>query len=132
MKHTQQGFSLMEMMIVVAIIGILVAVAYPSYQEKIRETRRTEAIALTTKIMQAQERFFVNNLTYTTNLTQLGFGAAANLPTENGLYQLSAEACAGDTIAECVNIVSTAQGSQANDGDIEYNSRGESVGHWNP
>lgn len=132
MKHTQQGFSLMEMMIVVAIIGILVAVAYPSYQEKIRETRRTEAIALTTKIMQAQERFFVNNLTYTTDLTALGFGVAANLPTENGHYQLSAQACAGGTIAQCVNIVSSAQGSQANDGDIEYNSRGESVGHWNP
>ena len=126
----QKGFSLMEMMIAVAIVGILAAIGYPSFLEKIRETRRTEAITLTTKIMQAQERFFVNNLTYTADLTDLGFSAAANLPTENGYYQLSAQACAGD-IALCVNIVSTAQGSQVADGDIEYNSRGETQGHWN-
>ncbi|MEZ5481990.1 MAG: prepilin-type N-terminal cleavage/methylation domain-containing protein [Porticoccaceae bacterium] len=54
-----KGFSLMEMMIAVAIVGILAAIAYPSFLEKIRETRRTEAITLTTKIMQAQERFLL-------------------------------------------------------------------------
>ena len=135
MKNHQQGFSLIELIIAVAIVGILAAIVMPSYQEKVRETRRTEAIALTTKIMQAQERFFVNNFRYTDDLTDLGFGAAADIPTENGSYLLSAEACGDGGIAVCVNIVSTAQGSQVNadddnNGHIEYNSRGETVGHW--
>ncbi len=131
MKNQNNGFTLMELMIVVAILGILAAIAYPSFIEQIRETRRTEAIVLTTKIMQAQERHFINHLTYTTDLTNLGFSKKEKLPSENGHYLLSAEACGG-SIAVCVNIVSTAQGGQAADGDIEYNSRGESVGHWNP
>ncbi len=131
MRRKKKGFSLIELMIAVAIVAILAAIAYPSFMQQVRETRRTEAVVLTTKIMQAQERYFINNFTYTTDLTDLGFASSVDLPSENGHYLINAEACAG-SIATCVNIVSTAQGSQRLDGDIEYNSRGESVGHWNP
>ena len=46
MKQRIEGFSLIELMIVVAIIALLAMVAYPSYMETVRETRRTEGIAL--------------------------------------------------------------------------------------
>ena len=112
MMKRSPGFSLIELIVVVAIIAILTMVAYPSYLNYIKKTRRAEGIALINKVMQAEERYFVNNSppTYTTQLTDLGFSVAV--------------AC-GNGIADCVNIVATAAGSQATDGNLEYNSRGE-------
>lgn len=126
MMKRSPGFSLIELIVVVAIIAILTMVAYPSYLNYIKKTRRAEGIALINKVMQAEERYFVNNSppTYTDKLTDLGFSVDSDLPTENGYYQVNAEAC-GDGIADCVNIVATAAGSQATDGNLEYNSRGE-------
>lgn len=130
-KQRIEGFSLIELMIVVAIIALLAMVAYPSYMETVRETRRTEGIALINKVMQAQERHFINNLTYTTDLTDLGMAVATNLPSENGHYQISAAACAGGLpIDECINVVATAQGSQAVEGNLGLTSRGEKTGSW--
>lgn len=61
-KH--RGFTLIELMIVVAIVGILSAVAYPSYQEYVRRAARAEARATILDMAQNQERWFTNNNTY--------------------------------------------------------------------
>jgi type IV pilus assembly protein PilE len=133
MNNRNNGMSLMELMIVVAIIGIIGAVAYPSYMATVIKTRKTDAIAMINKVMQAQERFFVNNLTYTTALKDdLGF-AADNLPSEEGAYLISAAACGGG-IDECVNITADAQGPQDTgtpaDDNLELNSQGTKAGKW--
>lgn len=133
MSTKQLGMTLIELIIVVLIIGILAAVAYPSYQEYARETKKTDAITLINKVMQAQERFFINNLRYTDDLTDLGFTAVSDEPSENGHYLVSAEACAGD-LAVCVNITSDAQGSQDTgtpaEDDLSLNSQGIKNGKW--
>src|SRR5210317_2023145 len=51
------GFTLIEMMIAVAIIGILAAIAYPSYQNSILKSRRSDGIATALAVQVAQERF---------------------------------------------------------------------------
>lgn len=134
MKTFQRGMSLIELVIVVGIIAILGAIVYPSYMDSVVKTRKTDGIAMMTKVMQAQERFFVNSLTYTTNLTQLGFGSAANLPSEEGYYLISAVAC-GDGITSCVNITAVAQGSQNTAAadtvdNLGLNSQGTKTGKW--
>ena len=133
MKMKYQGFSLIELIIVVLIIGILGALAYPSYQEYARETKKTDGITMINKIMQAQERYFVNTLTYTDDLTDLGFATASDVPSEEGYYLISAETC-GDGLNECVNITSDAQGSQDTgnpaEDDLELNSQGTKTGKW--
>lgn len=65
--HREQGFTLIELMIVVAIIGILAAVAYPSYAEYVRRGNRAVAQAALLEAQQFMERFYAANSRYTTD-----------------------------------------------------------------
>lgn len=63
-RRASCGFTLIELMIVVAIIGILAAIAYPSYTEQVRKTRRADCAAELVGLGNAMERFFTENGTY--------------------------------------------------------------------
>ncbi|PID63038.1 MAG: pilus assembly protein PilE [Gammaproteobacteria bacterium] len=61
-----RGFTLIELMITVAIVGVLTAIAYPSYTNYIKNTNRKAAIAEMNQVIQQLERYFTtNNGTYT-------------------------------------------------------------------
>lgn len=124
-----KGFSLLELMIVVAVLGILGSIVYPSYQEYIREANRSEAIAELQKLIAAQERYFLNNRQYATKLTELGF-ATDTWTTDR--YSITAGACkdsSGENIdfELCVELTAEGSGSQADDGSIIMNTVGRSV-----
>lgn len=102
------GFSLIEVMIVVAIIGILSSIAYPSYVEYVRKSRRVEAITALSRIQQAQERWRSNHTTYASTLADLGI--TSNM-TEHGYYQLSIS----NPVATGYTASATAAGAQSTD-----------------
>ena len=127
-----KGFSLIELMIVIAIIGILTAIAFPNYNRYVVQARRTDATSLLLQMIQQQERYFTEQLTYTTDLMNLGYGVGTQVPSEGGHYLVSATACAGLTIDRCVLLTAEPQGVQSADGNITLDSRGirEPATHW--
>jgi type IV pilus assembly protein PilE len=126
MKRTS-GFSLMELMIVVLIIGILLGISLPAYQGYTLRSHRTDAHSSLLDIAARQERFVAQRNTYTTGIaanTGLNMGSA-NSP--QGYYTLVATKCATGGITTCYLITANAAGKQVNDTGckvITYSSAG--------
>ena len=87
MRRTMRGVTLMELMIVVVIIGILAAIAYPNYREFVTRAKRTEARAALLKIATNQEKYYLQNNIFTDNLTNLGFNANP-YTTDSGTFSV--------------------------------------------
>lgn len=84
-----RGFSLMELLIVVVIIGILTTIAYPNYREFVARAKRTEARAALLKIATNQERYYLQNNMFTKDLEVLGFSTTPNYTTDSGSYSVT-------------------------------------------
>ncbi len=90
-RRNQQGITLIELMIVVVIIAILAMVSYPNYREFAARAKRNEAKAALLKAATNQERFYLQNNQFTTDLTDLGFSASP-FTTETGSYVITVAA----------------------------------------
>ena len=82
-----QGVTLLELMVVVVIVGILAAVAYPNYRDFAARAKRTEAKAILLEIAQNEERFYLQNSRYGT-LAELGY-AGNTINTDTGSYSVT-------------------------------------------
>ena len=78
-----KGFTLIELMVVVAIIGVLGAIGYPSYDSYMKKSRRSDAKVALQKMADRQERFYLQNNTYTNNAANAG-----STGTEKNYYLL--------------------------------------------
>ena len=107
MKSQTRGFTLIELMIAVAILGIIAAIAYPSYLDQVRKSKRSDARSALMQAANRQERFYTTQYEYATTLDALGMPAE----TENEAYTLAVDN--GD--ADGFEITATAQGDQVND-----------------
>lgn len=110
-KSANFGFTLIEMMIVVAIIGIIAAIAYPSYQQHVIRSNRAVANVCLVELSQFMERY------YTTNMTYLDAnGNAIALPGCGGnAAQFYAFAFNGAPTVNTYSIQATPIGAQLND-----------------
>jgi type IV pilus assembly protein PilE len=126
--------TLIELMVIVAVVAILGAVALPSYMDSVRKGRRSEAVAALTQVQQAQERWRANNAAYTTSLTAAptdtppGLGLPST--SSGGLYTISIDAAnaAGYTLSATA-VTGTSQANDSNcstmrvrlaNGNIQY------------
>jgi len=124
-----RGFTLIELMVVVAVIGLLAAVALPSYWSSIMKSRRTSAQSALLDLASREERYYTAKNIYTSDLSQLGFPAGTSVPvpdgTNNYFYDVSVEVLAADTSSFSLKAVPV--GSQTKDtacATYTYDSRG--------
>jgi len=80
-KYHDKGFTLMELMVVVTIVGILAAIAYPSYQNSVRKSRRADAKGVLMEAAQWMERFYTENNRYDQNKAGTAVALPDNLQT---------------------------------------------------
>lgn len=133
MCQKSKGFTLIEVMIVVAIVGILAAIAYPSYDEYVKRGNRAEGQALLTDAAARQERFYSQNYKYTTAIAELYGGTGTSKSSETNKYTLAITSGAGDggytltanaqfTDTKCGNLTLNALGIRGENGskDVDY------------
>tara|TARA_R110001592_G_scaffold52511_7_gene160666 strand:+ start:7985 stop:8416 length:432 start_codon:yes stop_codon:yes gene_type:complete len=112
-RKAESGFTLIELMIVVAIIGILAAIVYPSYANSVKKTKRSDAQITLSRAATLQEREYTQNNGYTTTIADIG-GATS----DEGYYTISVSTTTACGIS-CFFLSATpvAGGPQASDAD---------------
>lgn len=118
-----QGFTLIELMIVIAIVSVISALAVPSYVDHVRKGKRADAKVELLQIAQMQESYFVQNLSYAKSLKDEagGLGLGSTVQTEQEQYLITIGAtpngCTGTTITPCTGytLTATPQGGQVKD-----------------
>ncbi len=124
MKTHNTGFTLIELMVTIAIVSILAVIAIPAYQEQVRKTRRADCQAELFKFANAMEKYFTINNTYN-SATNSGLGFTQCTVKGTKMYDLTISA---QSVSSYTLQAAPASGSpQANDkcGTLTVNNLGQ-------
>ncbi len=107
------GFTLIELATAILVLGILAAIAYPSYSSSIQKSRRGDAIAVLTAITQAQERYRMSHAAYAGDTSTLGIDVAKI--SKHYEISISGDALGGLTNVFLITATPLASSPQSND-----------------
>lgn len=109
MNFKQKGFTLIELMIVIAVIGILAAIALPAYQDYVTRANRADAKSAILAVQLAEEKWRANNTSYTALMTNLGYPGDTEQDSPDKHYKVTVTNASGATYT----ITAVPQGTQA-------------------
>lgn len=107
MKQLQFGFTLIEVMITVVIVGILASIAYPNYTQFVAKGARGDGLAGVMHVANLQEQYYLDHRSFATDMTKLGLNADPWI-VENTYYKVDATLSGDD-----YTVTATAVGVQA-------------------
>ena len=127
---SEKGFTLIELMIAVAILGIIASIAIPNYFEHVKRTARTEGITALLDAANKQEQYFVDNREYTTSLGDLGvaertennfYKLKVSVDNNAGTFEFEATAESGPPLkdTECTKLIITDTGLKKSEGSAD-------------
>lgn len=120
-----RGFSLIELVITLALIGIAAAIALPSYQSSTRKSNRSDGEALLMGISARMEMARYQSGVFTDDLTALNFPTSSGVASREGYYTASVQTpTAGCPIDSCYVLRATPVAAQIKDGILELTSTG--------
>lgn len=111
------GFTLIELMITIVVLGILAAIAIPIYEHQVQESRRTDGRSAVLELAAREERYYATNNTYTATPSSLGYNATA-WPVDvapNDYYSVSVQMNPAAIPSPSFIVTATAIGAQAAD-----------------
>ena len=117
-QQQQNGFTLIEVLIVVAIVGIIASIAVPNYSQFMIDGRRTDAITFLSEAAGEQMRYFSDNNKYADDMEELGYGAAATFDSPEGHYRVGVTN-PGGLSTFVLSATPVAGGKQAGDPECE-------------
>ncbi len=121
-RRRLHGFTLIELMITVAVVAILASVAYPAYTSSLVKSRRAQAQVVLSDIAQRQQQYLLDNRSYTTSTTAL------NLPVPSDIqayYSFAIPAASTTPLAYTATATPVAGTAQAQDGTLTVTSDGQ-------
>lgn len=141
MKKVQQGFTLIELMIVVAIIGILAAIAIPAYQDYTIRAQVSEGMNLSAAAKAAVTEFYQDRGTWPANNVGAGLAPAANIEGNyvssvavggTGTITMTYSNTADQTANAAINTATLILSPVTNPGSIDWNCNGGNILAANP
>lgn len=116
MRNLHKGFTLVELMIVVAIVGILAGIGYPSYSAYIQNTHRNDAKAGLSRLMLLQEQFYLDNDQYATSLVRGAKDTLTGWGNSSSYYKFTLDPSSSTSSYTAIATVTT-DSVQASDSD---------------
>lgn len=129
-QRGNSGFTLIELMITVAIVGILAAITYPSYQNYVMRAKRSTAQQLMLDISSREQQYLLDARSYTDTIGSGGLNMT--ISTDVSPYYTFAITVDNAAAPPTFTITATAIGSQVNDGNLTLNDLGQKTpaGKW--
>ena len=126
-----KGFSLIELLVVLSIVGILFAIIVPAYKHQIESSKKSEIKVLMITVQGQLERYLYDYGSYPKDLSDIQLLSETELSPQNGEYELSL--AAGDSecpAGSCYVIVAKFLSSENDDKDLRLSSSGMRGGSW--
>lgn len=121
-RRPQHGFTLIELMITVAVVGILAAIAYPTYQNAMAKNRRATAQAYLADVAQREQQYVLDNRAYTDSTTNLRLPVPADV---SRYYTIAITAATSTPPAFTATAAPVDGGTQVSDGELRITSAGQ-------